>query len=530
MCIVYFIFLFAVIMVCARLFVISDSGSEANYVLSGQYTRRMDIAERHGFIFDRNGVILDHIQNGYILFVDPSREDASEYYETAEKLSDATDMQESYFIEKLFSGAPFTVAAKSETKDNTVFCYEKYDSTDGEFLCHVLGYNDSEGNGMSGICKAYSEFLSEYTSGEVFARYEADATGAVMNDTSAEIHDSGYTEENGIYLTIDADIQKIAEEISNEVLDMGAVVIQDTVSGEILALVSRPAYDRGNVAEYLLSERGELLNRCFMGYTPGSVFKTVVAVCALEEDSGYADKKYECTGVIDVSGEKIKCHNILGHGELDMKEAFAQSCNPYFIDLGLTVGIDNILSEVKKLGVGAYDSINLIPVSEGNLPTEGLNFPAQVANTSVGQGDVLLTPVQVCSIMSTAATGIYHKPSIVSKLVSYGEETEYGGTEGTRVISEKTVFALGEMLRSCVEDGTGYRAKSDIVNISGKTATAQSGQIKDDKEVIHSWFAGYFPSENPKYTMCVLCDGNGEENENPAVIFKKIAELISENE
>ena len=71
---------------------------------------------------------------------------------------------------------------------------------------------------------------------------------------------------------------------------MGAVVIQDTVSGEILALVSRPAYDRGNVAEYLLSERGELLNRCFMGYTPGSVFKTAVAVCALEEDSGYADK------------------------------------------------------------------------------------------------------------------------------------------------------------------------------------------------------------------------------------------------
>ncbi len=521
--VIYFLFLCAVLFLTARFYIIADNGSQAAGALAGQYVRRLEIANRLGIVFDRNGEYIDVAEDGYITVVDPANLTSAESIVLSDKLSQHSDRLQSYYYDALISGKPFTVVTDRDITDDYCKSFVRYKEADG-VLCHLLGYRNSEGVGMTGIMQAYDTFLTEYSSGRVFARYQADAHGRRAQGTDMEIFDDRYGERNGIYLTIDLGIQKAAERICSEYLDTGAIVVQDTNTGEIYAMVSAPFYKKENLSEYLDSDRGELLNRCMLGYTPGSVFKTVVSVAALSDSSFDPQAVYECMGYIETEGQKIKCHNVYGHGALDLKEAFAQSCNPYFIDLGCRLGIEKIIDTAQSMGIGQYDSVNLLKCTKGFLPEK--KTLSVLANISVGQGEVLFSPLQVCSMMSTAATGIYLKPSIVLKTVLGDDIVEYESVGETRVFDDKTAELMKELFISCVEEGTGYRAKTNLVTTAGKTATAQSGQIKDGKEVIHSWFAGFFPADSPRFTVCVLCDGNGSGNAHPSEIFRLITEAI----
>ena len=520
---IYFLFLCTVLFLGARFYTVAVNHSSATQVLSGQYTRRLDVAKRNGFVFDRNGKTIDVCKNGYITLVSPTGLSENEIYDLSKKLSEQSCNSQSYYLEKILVGRPFIVETFENVTDENLKSFTKF-SEKHDVLCHLLGYRNVDGKGVSGIMQAYEDFLTQYSSAHVFARFVADAKGKTADGTQVEIVDNGYSNNDGLFLTIDLDIQKEVEEICAENLDMGAVVVQDTMSGEILAMVSMPQYKKENLSEYLSSDRGELVNRCLVGYTPGSVFKTVVSAAALSDPNFDPDEKYECKGYIEVCGQKIRCHNLYGHGKVDMNDAFVNSCNPYFIDLGLRLGYEKIVALARDMGVGQYSSINLVRCTEGVLPKS--SDEGAVANMSVGQGEVLLSPVQVASIISTCATGVYNKPSVLKKTAVDNNTVYYGSTNKKRVLDAEIVKKLSEMLAGCVSDGTGYRAKSELVFSAGKTATAQSGQIKDGKEVIHSWFAGFFPADAPKYTVCVLCDGNGTQNVHPSEIFKIISETI----
>lgn len=528
LCRLYVLFLGAMALVCLRLYVISTDGSEASEVLSGQYTRRMDVVSRRGMIYDRNGVLLSDEPAGYVAVLNPGDIAEEDYGKASATLSRLGEYSQSYFAEKLYAGVPFTVRVSQKIPAEYGSSYALYRPRQDPFLCHLLGYRNVDGKGMAGLEGEYDEYLSGAASAAVAARYEADAWGAVMEGEVFDISDDGYADREGMLLTIDAEIQRKVETVCDETMDMGAVVVQDIETGELLAMCSRPTFQPEQVAEYLSSEKGELLNRCLMAYTPGSVFKTVVAAAALEKEPNVWETTYDCKGYIDVYGEKIGCHDRAGHGILDMKGGFAQSCNPYFISLGLSLGKQDILQMAYKMGAGRYNSIHLLPCAEGHLPDGEKEIPAETANLSVGQGEVLLTPVQVCGILSTAATGVYHKPSLVKCLENGGTTAEYGASEGEPVLSQHTVERLREMFEACVTEGTGYRAISEQVSCGGKTATAQSGQRKEGEEVIHQWFAGFFPAEAPQYAVCVLCDGNGENNRHPSEIFREIAEKLCE--
>lgn len=521
---VYFLFLYTVLFLTARFFVIAKNGTLTTHTLSEQYIRRMDIAKRNGFIFDRNGEALDVQKDGFITIVDPTDLTSESIEELSEKLSAHSGERQSFFVEKLLTGKPFTVVTDADVFHESCLSFVKYKES-GDTLCHLLGYRNSEGYGVSGIMQAYDEFLSNYAAGNVFIRYKSDALGKCAINSDIEVFDNGYSSSDGIYLTIDADIQKAVEKICESHLDMGAVVVQDTHTGEIYAMASRPFYDKEKLSEYLDSDRGELLNRSLLCYTPGSVFKTVVAAAALSEQFFDPETVYECKGYVEIDGHRIKCHNLQGHGKLDLKQAFAQSCNPFFIELGCRIGSKKLIETANKMGIGRYDSINLISCGESVLPDN--DSISVIANMSVGQGKVLLSPVQVCTMMSTAATGIYSKPTVVSKTVLGEDVTDYSSYGEESVFDKKTTEFLKDMLLACVTDGTGYRADSALVKTAGKTATAQSGQLKNGKEVIHSWFAGFFPYDYPRFTVCVLCDGNGEGNSHPSEIFRLIAEEIT---
>ena len=524
LCVLYFLFLSAMLLMSARLYTISTQGSFAHTVLSGQYSRKTDIAKRDGFIFDRNGSLTDLENDLYAVFIDPSEIPQKSFEECSEMLAKVSQNEASYYFEKMFSSVPFVTVTKKPCEGEGIKCYKLYSIPDTDFLCHISGYSNSDGVGVSGIRKVYDVFLQKKKK-DVFARYTANAKGAGIGSFKTEIYDDGYGEENGIYLTIDSAIQEKVEKVCENSLEMGAVVVQDIRSGEILASVSKPTYNISNVAPFLTSDKGEFLNRAFLGYTPGSVFKTVVAAASLEKDISLVDREYECVGYIEVEGNKISCHKKDGHGKIKMREAFSQSCNPYFISLVLDNGTEAVIDMAKKMGVSKISNIDRLPISSGVLP-EGEISLTDVANMAVGQGKILLSPVEMNTVMMCAVTGYFKEPALVQKLVSDGKEEYPERGEKEMVLSPYTVAALRSMLESCVNNGTGYRVKNETVSCGGKTATAQSGQIKDGKEVIHSWFSGYFPADDPKYAVTVLCDGNGN-NSHPSLLFKKIAENLN---
>lgn len=526
---VYFLFLTAMLLLTIRFYTIATSGSSAMQVLSGQYSRKIDIAQRRGFVFDRRGEKTDMKNCGFSVFVNPEKIPENEYLQYADILSSATGKESSYFFERMFLSVPFVTVSKSFVEGKGISCYELFSVAEGDFMCHISGYCNSDGKGTSGIRYAYDDFLQNENVKTVFARYKADAKGVGIKNSDTEIFDDGYNENPGVYLSIDGDIQRLTEEILKEKMETGAVVVQDINTAEILSCVSMPTYNISDVAAYLDSDKGELLNRAFLGYTPGSVFKTIVSASALEKDISLVDREYECRGYIEVSGNIISCHKKEGHGKIKMREAFSVSCNPYFISLVLETGVADVIETAKKMGVSKLSDLDGLPLSKGVLP-EGELCGTDVANTAVGQGKLLLNPIEMNSVMICAATGYYKEPTLVSKLVFEDGREEISERKKEKVLSEYTVATLRSMLFSCVNSGTGYRAKNENILCAGKTATAQSGQIKNGKEVIHSWFSGYFPADEPKYVITVLCDGNGENNYHPTLIFKEIAEKIAKKE
>jgi len=434
--------------------------------------------------------------------------------------------------ERMLSGKPLTVGvndASCECGDVKIVSYPvRYESV---FACHLTGYLDSSGKGVSGVEKAFNDLLNSY-SYTVSVRFNSDATGRVL--LGEEIEVVSEVNKGGIALTVDRDIQQIAENAMDEAnVEKGAAVIIDIESGSLKACVSRPAFDPENVALSLEDENYPFINRAFLPFSVGSVFKPVVAAAAIE--NGIKEFEYDCTGSVMLNGVTFNCHEENGHGLLDMNDALAYSCNTYFIALARKIGADNIIKTASDFGFGKETVFaDGISSSAGNLPSaDEIDSQAAIANLAFGQGALTATPVQICAAMaSIARNGIYIEPWLIGGEVnSDGELTNRIYSESkTRIISEATANALKEYLLAVVEKGSGRRAKSESVICGGKTATAQTGKIKNGSEIYNAWFAGYFPADNPRYAVAILKEDGGEGALSCAPIFRAIAEAITELE
>ena len=215
-----------------------------------------------------------------------------------------------------------------------------------------------------------------------------------------------------------------------------------------------------------------------------------------------------------------------------MEEAVAYSCNTYFIALAIETGAEKIIGTAEKFGFGKKISFSDgVDSAGGNLPSaDELDSKAAIANISFGQGSLLATPVQICSIMATiAGDGEYVEPYLIE-----GETDKNGKMTGIyrygkkrRIINSPTAEKLQGFLEKVVEYGSGSRAKSKAVTVAGKTATAQTGKTADGEEIYNAWFAGYFPADNPKYAVAILKEDGGEGALSCAPVFKTIAEKIT---
>jgi len=332
-----------------------------------------------------------------------------------------------------------------------------------------------------------------------------------------------------VVTTIDYHVQQIVEEVMDAQVDSGAVVVMRAGSDEILALASRPGFNPAPryMEEIINASAGDVfIDRNVSLFQPGSVFKVVLAAAAL--DTGLVDNnfKFYCAGS---AAEPIHCWYEQGHGEITFQEAFAHSCNPSFVRLGEMLGADQIINYAAALGL-AEQTIVGYPAKQStrqNLSTIGSAF--NLSNSSIGQGPVLVTPVQLAAMINTIASGgIYFTPRLVTglsdEIKARSPITEYiEGPEPRRVLQPDTARQLQELMRLTTTEGAGKEADLPVWGSAGKTGSAE---VAGEEDTVNAWFAGYTPADNPRYVIVVLAENGYSGGATAAPVFRAIAEKL----
>ncbi|MBD3380364.1 MAG: penicillin-binding protein 2 [Candidatus Omnitrophica bacterium] len=440
-------------------------------------------------------------------------------------------------IEMDFPGLLIDVSAKREypkgkTASNLLGYLGLINRTEFEKLKHY-GYSISDVIGRSGIEKQYDNYLRGRHGGK---QVEVDHRGR-------QVSTLGYKEPvpgRNLRSTIDLELQSFCDDLLED--KRGAIVAMDPSSGEVLAMASAPSFDPGifvdrkrseEVSEVLNDNEYPLLNRAITGaYPPGSVFKVVTAAAALETGSVTPERSFYCPGSMTLGNRTFRCWKESGHGEQDLRRAIKNSCNVYFWRAGLLVGVDSIAEYGSLMGLGDTTGIDLPGESGGVLPSrewkrERLNkqwYRGETLNYAIGQGYLLCTPLQLARMMSVFANGGYLvEPYVVDSIgdvkVNIPEKKPLG-------ISDASVEQIRAGLRDVVNHprGTGMKARSDKVVISGKTGTAQTSRGKN-----HGWFGGFAPYEEARLTVVVFDEYGGKGGYYAAgtagKVFEKAREL-----
>lgn len=510
-----------------RIYYIDMSGYiTAAAQVQGRYN--LHIASTRGIIYDRNMSSLLGDGYRYVASVIPTPQAATALLERTPEEERAVLMQ------KLSGGTPFAV----ELPDNNIYAagvevFRIPQRYGGEQLApHLLGYLGGDGNtGVAGIERAFDKYLQS-CGGEVSVRYATDAAGRAMQGMGTELSRKNENPAGGVVLTLDAAIQRIVQNALAAGCRKGAAVVMDVYTGDILGMASLPDFDLSNIAASLDSQDAPFINRALCGYNIGSVFKLIVSAAALENKVS-PERAYECKGYIDIDGQIFRCNNHAVHGALNMHRALQVSCNAYFIDLAQELGGRYILALAQHLGLGSASELAPgFTTQRGNLPTaEELGNPPTLANFSFGQGSSLATPLQMAQVVSAVANGgMGVTPRLVAGLTADGRTLAERSAVYTssQVLSESTADILRELMVGVIEEGSGRTAKPIRGGAGGKTSSAQTGQPDGEgKEIVHAWFAGFFPAEKPRYATVVFVEGGESGEKIAAPIFKRIADAIT---
>ncbi|NLP00267.1 MAG: penicillin-binding protein 2 [Clostridiaceae bacterium] len=536
-----FVFLFLLIMIAVKLFNIQAiTGQQYSTEAAMQQSRNRIIYRERGDILDRNGIsftgrdtywkaILQPVTllnnpNALRIITDVLGFDAAYLKEQLSK-------DNLPYITNITAAQARAISDSSLTGISVIDLRKRYN--EHTLAAHILGYVDESGaEGLAGIEKAYQNTLKR--GGGVYAGILADAGNSYMDEFGYRIWNSMGKERLNIQLTLDYHLQSIVESTMDRMVDKGAVVLLDILNGDILAISSRPDFNPSNINPSLSDEEQPLFNRALGTYIPGSIFKMITAAAALENNFS-PDVMYNCPGYVDLGGLKMKCtsYDEGGHGNINMVQAFARSCNSYFINLGMEVGRDKILAMADKFGLGRKTGLENegIEESAGILPSYiGNASPAEIGNISIGQGEILVSPIQAANIASVIANGgLLHDVSLIKAIVnSQGEKVRNVSVpKWSRAISKETAAALQGMMLLTVQSGTGKWA--DIGGhggSAGKTGSAETGWVKDNRNILHAWFSGYFPVDCPRYALCVFIEDGQSGSSSAAPIFAEISAQI----
>ncbi|MEW6481970.1 MAG: penicillin-binding protein 2, partial [bacterium] len=390
------------------------------------------------------------------------------------------------------------------------------------------GYLIDDRIGKSGIERKYEDILKGRRGGDVI---ETNVSGRTIRVLGKEEAILGCN----LYLTIDKELQEIGEKA---LCKNGAIVALSPKTGEVLCMVSKPAFNPSlflkklsakEARETILSTSYPLANRAIQfRYPPGSLFKIVDAYLGLEEGVIDPDEYIECTGRFDVRNRKFFCFRKQSHGMVNLISGLSHSCNIYFYKLGLKIGADKLMEQAKIFGLSSLTDIDLPYEIKGKIPSPSWKerlfktrwFAGDTINLSIGQGYLLVTPIEMAVLVSSIAnSGNIFKPFIVQ----YIEEPDGRVIRKKPVLKKKirmsseTKRILDKGLEEVVLSGTGRGAYIPGIRIAGKTGTAQNPQGKD-----HAWFVCYAPVEDPSIVVVVLVEHGGQGGIEAAPIARKI--------
>lgn len=386
----------------------------------------------------------------------------------------------------------------------------------------IYRYNDLVGK--TGLEMTYEEDLKGNRP-ERAVRVFKDANGRLLGAPSFEVEEQ--TEDRGrrdVVLTLDARIQQIAENTMDRRIGRGAVVVMEAGTGDILALASRPGFNPEHPEQNLDSGAEEsAFDHCTALYQPGSVFKIVLAAAALEEDSVSLKSRFTCLGEKE---SLMHCWKEEGHGDINFSRAFAESCNPTFARIGLNLGAEKLIEYARRFGLNNQAVIGYPTGYDTRQELNLIREPYNLVNCSIGQGPVLVTPLQVTAMTNTIVSGgLYRQPRLVKEIRSSGGSVvkEFFSDAGSEAVSPGTAGKLRELMELVVDEGTGIEAAVPVFGSAGKTGSAQVGT---NGEQTDAWFTGYAPRDNPRYVVTVLVEGGASGSESAAPIFREIVENI----
>jgi penicillin-binding protein 2 len=362
---------------------------------------------------------------------------------------------------------------------------------------------------------------------------------------------------NNLFLTIDLDLQRTAEEAYQD--KNVALVAMDPKTGRILAMVSKPSFEPDIFARNILPEEWKSLvenphhplqNKGIQGqYPAGSTFKIVTAIAGLESGSITPTTQFFCKGAFPYGNRDFRCWKEGGHGAISLHRALVESCDIYFYQVGLKVGVDLIAHYANEFNLGRVTGISLPHEKPGTVPSSAWKkkrlgvpwYSGETLSFSVGQGYLNATPLQLLMLISGVANGgKQYLPQVVERVENiYGKKLkEYPPVELRKAnVSETTLQIVQEALRGAVNDphGTGWTCALKEVKVAGKTGTAQVVRLPDNfkkgdmnrmpqKFRDHAWFVAYAPFEDPKIAIAVLVEHGGFGASAAAPIAKKVIE------
>ncbi|MGH7740024.1 MAG: penicillin-binding protein 2 [bacterium] len=522
-----------------------------------------------GIITDRNGEILATNKPTYSLFLVPAQVQA--YGPTLVRLSQ--------ILEEPLSDLELLVESRRETRkfepirlrthldqkliaqieENRVHLPGVYIQMEperyyphGKLASHVLGhigeidaqelarmrsegYQEGDWIGKKGVERTYDSVLRGENGG---VEVEVDASGVQRRTLAYRKPIQGQT----VMLSLDYKVQKLAEELMGD--NIGAILVTNPKTGEILAMVSKPNYDPNLFVSgisfkdwnRLVNDKTfPMANRAIQGqYPPGSIFKLITTMAALEAHVIDYDKVFLCRGIFWYKTWPYRCWRTSGHGWINLQRAIIESCDIYFYQLGLRVKIEQISKMARMMGLGSKTGVDLDSEVPGLVPDPQWKertlhqpwFPGNTIQMSIGQGYLLATPIQMLDMTSCIANdGTIFKPSLLYRVVD--QKTGRTIYEKQPQILTQATFDPGHLkflqdaMEKVISDphGTGKKARIPGVLIAGKTGTSENPHGDT-----HAWFTAYAPADDPRVAVIVLVENGGEGGIVSAPIAQRLME------
>lgn len=548
--------------------------------------RLVRLPDYRGRIFDRKKRAIVGTRPSFNVYLTP--EDAKDVNKVIEVLQTVISLKQEEILNKIKLIPPFQdlLIKRDIDRDTLAFIEENRlilpgisikvesirDYIYGHFASHLIGYIGEIGKKQLKL----SEF-SEYSLGDLIGQYgvekifettlrgkkggkqiEVDAAGRELNILNMIEPKPGMN----IILTIDMDVQKKAEELL--IGKVGAVVAMDPTNGEIIALASSPSFDpnifAGGISRHdwgtlIKDPFHPLSNRTIHGqYPPGSTYKLIVATSALSEGLINEYTILECPGFFKMGNKVYRCWEWKrkGHGRVNLKRAIIESCDVFFYQTGLRVGINKIKEYASLFGLGNITQIGLEGEKPGLIPTTDWKKQVkkepwvlgETISASIGQGFDLVTPLQMAVVISAFANkGTIWKPRFIDRIENNKDDiiSTYFSSSKQSSINPKVFQLINEALLGVVNDprGTGKRARIDSILVAGKTGTSQVVKLKsiegmEEKDLPyeykdHAWFISYAPYESPRIAVSVLIEHGEHGGSTAAPIAKEVIKAYLEH-